>query len=293
MKKILVITLTLLFCKFTFAQEYPVQITDQGYIIVEVTLIDSIKANFILDTGAGAVVLSAKTFEKIKNKAVTSGYFTGFRNDGDRIDGEIYKIPSLAIGDIVQKDVLIGIYPPLDDYGVEGLVSLKFFEDKPFNIDFKNKKITFLSNDDILKLKNNNTAVPITLQIQSDFSLDIFIRICLGNDVNVNAEFDTGSGYNTFLVNPFFMKQLGLDKNKIQSGIFKTPITGTDLTEYKSVLNSVKVCNTNNFSTGNVSVDVPVIFREGLIYEALIGSFLFRNGNITIDIPDKLVMYGE
>lgn len=293
MKKLLFITLLILFSEFSFAQEYPVQITDEGYIIVEVTLIDSVKANFILDTGAGAIVLSAKTFNKVKAKAENSGYFTGFRNDGDRIDGEIYKIPSLAIGNVIQKNVLIGVYPPLDDYGVDGLVSLKFFEDKPFNIDFKNKKITFLNNEDLQKLKNNNTAVPITLQVQSDFSLDIFIRICLNNEVNVNAEFDTGSGYNTFLVNPYFMNQLGLDKSGMQSSVFTTPVTGKKLTEYKSTIGTVKVCTENDNSGGQISRDVSAVFREGLIYEALIGSFLFKERNVTIDIPNKEMIIGN
>ncbi|MCB0728229.1 MAG: aspartyl protease family protein [Ignavibacteriae bacterium] len=293
MKKTLLISLLLLIFKFSYAQEYPVQITDQGYIIVEVTLIDSIKANFILDTGAGAIVLSAKTFDKVKNKAINSGYVTGFRNDGDRIDGEIYKIPSFAIGDIIQKDVLIGIYPPLDDYGVDGLVSLKFFEDKPFNIDFKNKKITFLNKEDLQNLKNNNTSVPITLQVQSDFSIDIFIRVCLNNGVSVNAEFDTGSGFNTFLVNPYFMEKLRLDKSGMQSKEFTTPISGKILTEYKTVLDSVRICTDTDISDKQISENIPVVFRENLIYEALIGSFLFKNGNITIDIPNKEVIIGD
>jgi hypothetical protein len=290
LKRSLPVFLLLLMFQLTFAQEYPVQITDEGYIIVEVKLADSIKANFILDTGAGAIVLSGKSFEKIKDKAESSGYFTGFRNDGDRVDGEIYRIPSLAIGDVIQKDVLIGIYPPLDDYGVDGLVSLKFFEDKPFTIDFKNKKIRFIKNGDDKYGDNKFTALPITIHTNMDFSLDMFIRVCLNGGVSVNAEFDTGSGYNTLLVNPYFIKKLGLDQTEITSRKYTTPISGNELNEYVYTSNSVNVCSEINSTHGKTFSQIPVVFREGLIYEALIGSFLFKDGSITIDIPGRRII---
>ncbi len=287
LKRSLFICLILLVFRLTFAQEYPVQITDEGFIIVEVKLVDSIKGNFILDTGAGAIVLSGKTFEKIKGSAENAGYFTGFRNDGDRLDGEIYRIPSLAIGDVIQNDVLIGIYPPLDDYGVDGLVSLKFFEDKPFTIDFKNKKIRFVKSISDFYDDNKFTVLPITLQSQTDFSLDMFIRVCINDGVSVNAEFDTGSGYKTFLVNPYYMKQLGLDTMNMTSRSYTTPISGHKLSEHAYNSDSVNICSDGNSLQGKTLSKVPTVFREGLIYEALIGSFLFKDSDITIDIPNK------
>ena len=65
------------------SQEYPIHVIEEGQIIVQVTLNDSINGSFILDTGAGIHVLSGKIYEKIKGTTHESGFITGFRHDGE------------------------------------------------------------------------------------------------------------------------------------------------------------------------------------------------------------------
>lgn len=283
MKSLLfIIVFTLLGISRASAQTYPIFITDEGHIVIEVTLNGSKNANFILDTAAGATVLSSKTFKKIEQSAESIGFFTGFRHDGDRIDGEIFKIPSISIGNISQKNVLVGVYPPLDDYGVDGLISLKFFEDNPFAIDFKNRTIQFYTTSTIPK--NIDIQVPIQLKKHRDISLDMFIPIRLNDKLTVQAEFDTGSGYNVFLVNPHFIEALDLDITHAEISTYTTPISQNELKDTNLALNSVQV---GNSQSPIISKNITATFREGLIYEALIGSSLFSDKKILIDIPNK------
>ena len=266
------------------AQEYPIHVTEQGYILVEVQLNEQTKANFILDTGAGLTVLSTKTFNQIKEVAKPEGYFTGFRHDADRIDGEIYKLPSLSIGDIKAKNIIIGVYPPLDDYGIDGLISLKFFENHPFTIDYVRQKLILLKEQELESLTKNMTVFPLSIHQHKDITLDIFISICLNDKVSLDAEFDTGSGHHTLLINPYFLKALQLDPNQLEESTYTTPISGKNLKDLTSNINKVSLCGDNNLVTQN---KLAATFREGLIYEALIGSGLFKDRAISIDIPGK------
>lgn len=271
---------------FGFAQEYPLFITEQGYIIVEVTLCDTVKANFILDTGAGANVLSQKTFDKIKALTTESGHFTGFRHDGDRLDGITYELPTLAIGEKVQQNTQIGVYPPLDTYGVEGLVSMKFFEDKPFTIDFKNQELRFPGEEKLKELADEGTVLPLTLSVHTDIALDIFIPLCLNDAVEVTTLFDTGSGYGSLILNPYYLPQLIKDSSKVQTKPYTTPLSQKKQEDKIASIEAVDVCDASA-PDGLEMSEVPAVFREGMIYEALVGSALFRDHVITIDIPGK------
>lgn len=285
MKTFILSAITFLFTFSTsYAQEYPLFFTEQGHIFTEVSLNDSLKANFLLDTAAGITVLSAKTFENIKTSAEETGYFTGFRHDGDRLSAPIYQIPSIAISDITQHKVAIGVYPPLDDYGIDGLLSLTFFKERPFSIDYRNKTLSLVSEQELAQLAETSTILPISLQQKAGESLDILIPICLNNKVEVLAEFDTGSGYGGFLINPYYMNKLGLDESDAETRPYTTPLSKTELSDFIYSLDAIGVCSGNN--TPQLA-NATVTFRENLIYEALIGSALFKDRKITIDIPGE------
>ncbi|WP_271764681.1 pepsin/retropepsin-like aspartic protease family protein [Aquimarina algiphila] len=285
MYKITPLTFLLFFIPcISLAQEHPIHIMEEGHIVVQVQLSDSIMGNFILDTGAGVNVLSGKMFKKIASQAVKKGYFTGFRHDGDRLDGEIYEIPYLAIGKVKQTHSIVGVYPPLDAMGIDGLLSLKFFENKAFSIDFKNHKIAFVEVEMAKSLAKKHTTVPIELYKHTNVMLDIFIPITLNDNTTVLAEFDTGSGYDAYMLNPGYIDDLKLNKTELSTQKYKTQLSGEERIDSIYTLNSISVGKGNKEVKKN---EVTVIFRKGMIYNALIGSGLFKNNTITIDIPNR------
>lgn len=239
----------------------------------------------MMDTGGGAIVLSGKMFRRIQASAKETGYFTGFRHDADRIDGIVYTIPSFGIGEVIDKNVKLGVYPPLDKYGVDGLISLKFFEDKPFSIDFKNQKLKILNAKELEEIKKDQLQIPVFLKTHTDFTVDMFIEICLNESISVQAEFDTGSGFKTLIVNPYFIKKLNLDSKTASSRGYKTPISKKSSMDSIFTISKVQLCALKDENLG--LSDKETVFREGLIYEALIGSEMFKEKTITIDINGK------
>ncbi len=285
MKTKQVITLLLVIGAFlnTFGQKtIPLEINNNGYIFVKATLNDSIAGNFLLDTGGGMHVLSGKYFERVKSSVKSAGYFTGFRHNGERLDAEMYTIPSLAIEGLRQENPYTGYYAPLDEYGIDGIISLKMFENQPVTIDFKNKQLVLETTESLKKLEKTAELIPFTVQQYRDKALDIFIKICV-NGVEVEAEFDTGSGYNTLLINPFFMEKMGVQKEDARERIHDKEKNWKD---YFVQIPAGTVCA----APAVAGKDVTVTFREGLIYEALIGSGWFKDKALTIDIPNRRML---
>jgi hypothetical protein len=265
------------------AQSIPLKINEDGYIFLNVIINDSIKADFLFDTGGGMNVLSNKIYSKIKSSAEFHSHETGFRHDGERLDGIVYKIPSIQIGDIKHSGELTGMYAPLDEYGIDGIISLKFFEEQPFTLDFKNRTLNTESSASLSEIKNNSVEIPITLHVHGDYSVDMNIPLVLNDSVKISAEFDTGSGYYGLIVKPYYMQMLGLDSTNTKVSPYTTPITKTPLKDYKVKLNSVKLDGAGSFSLSNT----PATFRENMIHQGLIGSEMFRDKAVTIDIKNK------
>ncbi|MEO0727386.1 MAG: aspartyl protease family protein, partial [Bacteroidota bacterium] len=231
----------LLFPLFASTQEYPIFITEEGHIVVQVQVADSITGNFILDTGAGANVLSGKMFSRIKTQAQKAGYFSGFRHDGDRLDSTAFQIPYLAIGEIKQVDPIVGIYPPLDDYGIDGLLSLKFFEDKPFTIDFVNQKLKFPAPGSSVEVDSPKITLPLSIHQHTNVPLDIFIPIQLNDSLEVLAEFDTGSGYGAYIINTNYIQDLGLDTTQVVKQPYTTQFSHEERADHTYTLSSISI----------------------------------------------------
>ena len=260
------------------AQTYPINISEDGFIFVEVTLNDSVKSNFVLDTGAGIIVISNKTLQKLDGSLTRLSVGTGFRSQGDRVDLPTYLLPSISIGEYKKSAVKIGVFGLLDDYGMDGLVSLKMFEDQPFTIDFKNKLLILNTPSELSALESSGKSVPVKFNSMTDMVLDMFIPVCLNDSITIDAEFDTGSGFRTFFVNPYFIDKLGLDASTMT-------VTGTGK---NGAIPKVEICG-----TGTTQMNMPAQFETGLIYERLIGSGIFKDKKVTIDIPDSQMIIND
>jgi hypothetical protein len=97
--------------------------------------------SFALDTGGGVSVLAKSLVEKLGGQSY--GTFTGFRLTGERLDLELYKVPELRVGPIVQRQVVVAEWDGLDKLHLDGIIALDFFRAQPFTLDFQHHQIIF------------------------------------------------------------------------------------------------------------------------------------------------------
>ncbi len=267
------ITFLILFAAVYNAQQtLPLSINDYGLIFLEAE-VNGKAGKFILDTGGGAHVVSQSFFTKINSEVIEDGIYTGFRHNGERIDLKVYKAEKISVGDLTQPEPFLGVYPPLDEYGIDGLISLKLFEETPFTIDFINNNLILETDESLAALIPEAQSLPILFDRERDKVLDMFIDVCINDTVTIQAEFDTGAGFTAFFLNEYYSEKLGLQLDSLN----------------RSSLEKISLCGNDKVLKENKSVTV----KPDLIYEGLIGSEIFRDKKLTIDIPNSRILVRE
>lgn len=266
--------------------EFPFQLIE-GNILMECTVNDTINGAFGFDTGGGIHIVSQPFLEKLNAEYVNK--FTGIQAHGAAVTVDMYKIASINMGDAIEKDALVAPFPGLENYGIDGILSLKLFQDHPFTIDFKNSKI-IIENDASIseKIKTGNT-VPLKLQIYRDYAIDFFGDFLIynenGDSMLVELEIDTGRGYETKL-NTRYMDFFGLTKE--DEAVKKIPAHYIRSTKEEAMY---YICNISKIALEDARSAIhnnpKVIFEDDLIYDGLIGISIWKDKLVTFDIPNK------
>lgn len=254
-------------------EEIAITILKSGHVVVPVTVNDSIKGKFIFDTGGGIELVSTGFFKKIESESTRKGVFTCFKSDGERVDVNTYIVHRMQIGHLIESDVLIGVLPLLDEIGIDGLVSSKYVESIPVTIDYKNQVLTIEDQQSIDEISKTGTIMPIFLQKHGRTGLDIFIDVSLNDRIHILSELDTGHGFYPLWVNAYYKEQI-----KESNALSDT-------------LRIDKMCikDANRLTM----LHQEITMKNDLIYEGLVGAAFFKDGKLSIDIPNERIIYWE
>jgi len=282
MKKIIFYLLLILCYSPVQAQtEIPLEIADGGYLFIKVNLNGTDTARFMLDTGGGINVISGALFTKLKGTMKLIGPHTGTRHNGESITGNLYLLPSLSVGSFSKTNIVVGEYAGLN--GFDGLLSMDYFRDTPFTIDFINKKLIIETPRSLAGISAKAEKIPIRLKKNGKYELDFFVKICINDSLDAEAEFDTGAGFAMLMLHPDYLKKLGIT-------ISPKTTQGMGYYIYSTTLPKLSYCDVPSL----IQLNHFVGFKEGLIYESLIGSGMFSRSKLTIDIPaSKMYVVGN
>ena len=173
-------------------------------VVVPVT-VDGRDLHLVLDTGAGIEAIAAEVAKEMNIKVTET--HTGKRLNGDPLTVGMGKAKSVTFGNITKKNWPLAPMEYFDEtskeINVQGLLSLKFFENHPFTIDYPGKKIVI------------ETARSLADRKKKGFVASIFITheipraLCAEVDLEVDGKWkqrsiiDTGSAP-TKLEMPYF-----------------------------------------------------------------------------------------
>ena len=95
----------------------------------------------------------------------------------------------------------------------------------------------------------------------------------------MSLEFDTGAGFNMLMLQTSYMKRLGISPGSEPRGALEYYVHSTFLPE-------LHYC-----AAPAVRAEKQFVgFKDGLIYEGLVGHGAFRDKRLTIDIPGKRML---
>jgi hypothetical protein len=254
----------------------PYELLMGEYLIVEVVVADTIADRWMLDTGAGGNIVSQKLFDRLT--CTPAGRLTGFRMMGERLDIDMYQVSSLEAAGMRQENVLIAPWPALDNMGISGILSLKFFEHQPFTINFAGRTLTIETEQSTADRAKSGTEVPIETQRYRDKALDVFVMVRLGDTVQAEFELDTGSGRRLW-IDSRFMSKLGIDS--ASDSVTAVPSEG-------GMWHLANLSAMSLWEAPSVAVDsIQATFRDSLIYDGVMGTAFWDNRTVTFDLPNR------
>src|SRR5262249_333029 len=145
-------------------------------------------------------------------RMATSGEFRGRRMSGQEVIVPRSRLSSLAMGDRREADVPVGVWD-MSALGpafsaIDGFLSLRFFERRPFTLDYGRKTLVLETDGALAARATAGAAVPIRFD-RTDGMLTVFLEMDVGTDRPALLELDTGS--DALILNSSYVGALGID----------------------------------------------------------------------------------
>jgi hypothetical protein len=194
----------------------------------------------------------------------------------------------MQIGNLRKKDVIITPYSDLDELqgGIAGLVSLKFFENQPFTMDFSGGRLILETPESLEAISLDAETVPLKEKSEFGVALSVFLPLVLNDRIDILAEFDTGTGLD-IMISPYYFDALEIDTTSVSyvRESFPNP-DGTFQDMRISPISSIQLRRSRLIQGHNLKT----YFLEDFIYEGLIGWQLFKDNKLTVDYPNRRIL---
>jgi hypothetical protein len=258
-------------------------------VAIPVTVGDSTQARFIFDTGIGLNIVFRRSCEELEC-TLSGEKYSARRMSGQIITCELGALRTIKVGSARKEKITVGILDmtlPLGLSEIKGILSLNFFEDDPFTLNYDSQSLVIEDTVSLRRRIEHGIQVPISVKRDGP-STDIFVDLMLPNRKMINVEVDTGS--DILILNEELMEELGVrkDSNSVKK-VEGEDETGNSFTRFFSKISGpVALRNESIFQT-----DPEAIFQK-IVHQGLVGhSFLKGQHIVTFDLSGSRIIFSH
>src|SRR6476659_2354586 len=267
--------------------------TPYSYLAHLVTLpvrVGDVEARFALDTGIGPTLLGEALAHEV-GCATNGETFTGRRMSGQEVSVPLADAPPITIGPFTREGHVVGVLDmsgfPASLATLDGFLSLAFFEQTAFTVDYPRGVVVVESPSTLAERAAHGTSVPVRLDRQGR-ALVAFLPLTVGALGSIEVEVDMGS--DTLILDAGHAAALGIRLDDPAVRRFE----GLDETG-----NAYVRCFTHLDETIHVTgapslaqTGTDVMFQE-IIYDGLIGNAFLRRFVVTYDQPGERMIFSH
>ena len=255
-------------------------------MVVPVQINGNITQNFIFDTGIGVNLISKSICEQIHCKI--EGEYSGKRMSGQEIRIPMSSVDSLSVAGHELKSVPVGVFDidaMIPGSNIGGFLSLGFFKNLPYSVDYKKQIIIFENSVSLEKIRSEGTRVPILLDVEGP-ALQIFMPLVLPDDQRISVEVDTGS--QILILNDSFMKALGVqaDGPDVRRKDGKDETGNTFSRFFTSLQGKIHLVQ-----SPDIGMENPEVMFQKIIYDGLVGHVFLSRFRVTYDLPNAEMIF--
>jgi hypothetical protein len=263
----------------------PFEFLKDTFVVVEPSIGKFGSHRFLLDTGAGFDAISNSLCKKIGCK--THGTLTGKRMRGDEITLALTNVESVEFAGIRKSAWEMGVTNLFDEIPPElgkldGAISLRFFADQAFTIDFPKKQLVIESMASLKNRVERGTVVDARLYSQLPKTLGVFLSV---DAFGETGSFEVDTGNLTTILPQKHLKRLQIDLNSPETKVIRNKQMNR---VYSKVEGKVNLSEASEI----VQTDPQICF-EDIIYDGVIGIDFFKDKVVTFDVPAKRVIFSK
>lgn len=250
-------------------------------LYIPVTVGENEQTHFIFDTGIGVNLLSLEMCERLGLKV--TGEVRGKRMTGQEITIPMTHVSALKVGDFLKHDVSIAqwdvrkMLPNSAEFQhIEGYLSLTYFVDTPFTIDYQQGKFVIEDAASLQQRAASGESFPLKLKNEGG-ALTIFVEVKLPNEQVTLLQLDLGT--NIMTLDKRFAKALSLSDDSAASSNSSSIVDETGYTRerfFSKVDGSI--------SLGAFQQAGPTVMFQDIIHDGIIGNDFFKNFAVTYDL---------
>ncbi|MBT9586085.1 retropepsin-like domain-containing protein [bacterium] len=266
-----------------------------GHLLkVPVRLNDTTPSFMILDTGIGLNLLSPALAQRLR--CPMQGSYTGQRMSGQPLEVPLAGLESLALAGRRQAPVQVGLWdmagllPGGEEFqGVAGFLSLTYFRDLPFTLDYS-KKLLILEDEASLAVRaDQGQAVPIRCEWDKETALTASVALSLPEGTAIQVQLDSGS--DSLILDESWLARLGIGHE--DAGVTRRQgkdETGHEFTRYFAHLAApVRLLEAPEIA----SQPSPSVMFQPIIHQGLLGHSFLRDYTVTWDLPHSRLLFAK
>lgn len=258
---------------------------ENTFVVINASTSDKSSHRFLLDTGSGFDVISNSLCKKLNCK--TSGKLTGKRMRGDEATIDLTTLDAIEFAGVKNKSWQVGVTKLFDEIPpslgkLEGALSLKFFSEQPFTIDFPKKSIIIESSKSLEKRIKQGEIAEARRYSQLPQTLGFFLDM---DAFGIEGSFEVDTGNLVTILPKTHLKHL--------SGALKSPNSNV-----KKGAQASRVCT---LVFGKIVVkgqpmvgqQNPQVCFEDIIYDGVIGVDFFKDKVVTFDMSNSRIIFAK
>jgi hypothetical protein len=257
-------------------------------VTVPVVVDGSVETRFVLDTGIGLNLCSESLCEAI-GCSPNGSTFTGRRMSGQEMAIPLGSGVELAMGSFTRTDLEVGIFDmsgfTADFDGIGGFLSLGFFEEAPFTVDYRRQVVIVESAESLALRAGEGQTVRVRLERDGP-SVVAFLPLTIPGGRTISVEVDMGS--DSLILDAALAAGVGV--NLDDEGMRR--VEGKDETgqayarSFTQLEGAIHIANAPSIR----QADPEVMFQE-IIYDGLVGDAFLRRFVVTYDLEGSRMIF--
>jgi hypothetical protein len=239
-----------------------------AHLVVVPVELNGVATRFVVDSGIGLTIV-----RDTAAGCVASGTsFTGKRMSGQEVTVPLGAAPSLCFAGVEHRDLEVGLLDmrgfPDALAGVDGFLSLAFFAETPFAVDYPRERL-------VVGGRVDGARLPCRVERDGP-AVTMFLPLTLPDGRSIEAEVDMGSD------------ELILDERFAELGAGDVrQVEGTDETGYRYTRRfTTLVGRVHPTAAPELGQDDPDVMFQSIIHDGLVGDAFLRRFAVTFDVAD-------